>query len=107
MPRPADEALVTVGASAPTLDVVITDIERPGSMDGIALARVISRRWPQAGLIVSSGRLTPLPGELPSGAVFMPKPNTARMLLHHLVPFATREAVGDPVQANYDPPAHE
>jgi CheY-like chemotaxis protein len=99
----ADEALVTIGAIAPTVDVVITDIEMPGSMDGIVLAQAISRRWPQIGLIVSSGLLTPRVDQLPAGAVFMPKPNTARTLFRHLVPFASREAAGHLGEADRDP----
>ena len=90
----ADEALRMIEAEGSAVDVVITDIEMPGSMDGIGLAQLIARRWPRIGVIVNSGHLEPLPGELPSGAIFMSKPGTANILLHHIASFSLRETGG-------------
>jgi CheY-like chemotaxis protein len=44
----ADEALAILG-SRPDIDVVFTDVNMPGSMDGLELSRLISERWPRVG----------------------------------------------------------
>ena len=54
--------------------LVFTDIQMPGSMDGLKLAAAVRNRWPPIRLIVASGRFNPKPDELPDGAVFLPKP---------------------------------
>jgi hypothetical protein len=35
---------------------------------------VVKQAWPQIGIVVTSGRMAPGPKDLPSGALFMPKP---------------------------------
>jgi two-component system, response regulator PdtaR len=60
----ADEAIVVLEAR-PDVQAVITDIEMPGSMNGLALAKAIHQRWPRIGIIVTSGRKRPAAGELP------------------------------------------
>jgi two-component system, response regulator PdtaR len=69
----ADEAL-TVLEARPDVQAVVTDIEMPGSMNGIALAHVIRHRWPGIGVIVTSGRQRPGPDDLPDEVVFFAKP---------------------------------
>jgi hypothetical protein len=59
----------------------------PGSMDGIALARVVRNRWPKVGVIITSGKTLPwyddvLPGPL------LPKPYTQKQLVGLLEAFA-------------------
>jgi CheY-like chemotaxis protein len=49
-----DEALQIIRAGAP-LAVVVTDIEMPGALDGLELAKVIETRWPQSRLLLSPG----------------------------------------------------
>jgi DNA-binding response OmpR family regulator len=56
----------------PTIRVVWTDVDLPGTMDGIALAHHVRRRWPPTILLVSSGRT--LDRVLPAGAQFLEKP---------------------------------
>ncbi len=69
----ADEA-ITVLETHPEIGVVITDVNLPGSMDGLRLAAAIRERWPPIHLIVTTGQAHPLKGELPSGSLFIPKP---------------------------------
>ena len=38
------------------IDIVCTDIDMPGTMDGLDLAEIISRRWPQIAVLINSGR---------------------------------------------------
>ena len=61
------------------IDVVFTDINMPGTMDGLEMARTIHRRWPPIALIVTSGRVLSTPAEMPSGR-FLPKPYAGQQL---------------------------
>ena len=56
------------------IHLVFTDIDMPGSMDGLKLAAFVRGRWPPMRIVVASGKHRPRPGELPAGAVFLPKP---------------------------------
>lgn len=61
--------------------VVITDIDLRSGLDGIVLAACIDRRWPNVGIIMTSGKVEPVPGDVPSRARFLRKPYArARML---------------------------
>jgi two-component system, response regulator PdtaR len=51
----ADEA-VSVLASGNQVHVVFSDIQMPGSMDGLALAHWIAQRYPSLPVILTSGR---------------------------------------------------
>lgn len=69
----ADRALRILEAD-PNIAVVFTDIDMPGSMDGLTLAALVRRRWPEIGVIVTSGRWAWTEGALPEGSVFFEKP---------------------------------
>ncbi|WAJ29519.1 response regulator [Antarcticirhabdus aurantiaca] len=53
---------------------LLTDIELPGSIDGVKLARITNERYPDAAVIVMSGRIRPGRQELPRHARFFGKP---------------------------------
>ncbi len=67
----ADEAWSFLGAGSP-VDVVFSDVQMPGSMDGIELARRACRLQPAIRVILTSGRVHP--GQVPGLAGFLPKP---------------------------------
>lgn len=69
----ADEA-ISLLETRPDIRVVFTDIDMPGSMDGLKLAHAVRLRWPPVILIIASGRMVPLASEMPTGTVFIPKP---------------------------------
>src|ERR1700746_1118000 len=52
----ADQA-VSLLESVPGIKVVFTDIQMPGSMDGLLLAAIVRDRWPPIALLVTSGKL--------------------------------------------------
>lgn len=54
--------------------VLFTDVDMPGSMDGLALARVVRERWPPVGIVIASGHVRLPAEELPRGGMFIPKP---------------------------------
>jgi CheY-like chemotaxis protein len=69
----ADHA-VSLLESVPGITVVFTDIQMPGSMDGLLLAAAVRDRWPPIALLVTSGKIGPGSSDLPTGARFIAKP---------------------------------
>ena len=56
------------------IDVLFTDVNMPGEIDGMGLARLVHRRWPDVGLIVTSGRGDIADDDLPDSGRFIRKP---------------------------------
>jgi len=69
----ADEAIRILESRA-DIDLVFTDVEMPGTMDGIKLSHYIRNRWPPVKLIVASGRAILKESSLPEGSRFFSKP---------------------------------
>jgi len=67
----ADDAIAILEAH-PEIRLVFTDIEMPGSMDGMKLAAAVRDRWPPVHIIITTGKVRPL--EIPANALFIPKP---------------------------------
>jgi CheY-like chemotaxis protein len=72
----ADEAIRLL-ESNPDISIVFTDIEMPGSMNGLKLAHAVTDRWPPIRIIATSGRFKVSEDDLPSGGRFLPKPYNA------------------------------
>lgn len=68
----ADEAIRLL-ETRPDIHLVFTDVQMPGTMDGIKLSHYIRDRWPPVRLIVASGNDV-VEGNLPTGARFFRKP---------------------------------
>ncbi len=68
-----DEAM-TILQARPDVQVIISDIEMPGSMSGLELARAVNARWPGIGIVVTSGRERPGPDDLSEKVAFLAKP---------------------------------
>jgi CheY-like chemotaxis protein len=56
------------------ITVVFTDIQMPGSMDGLKLARAVRGRWPPIKIVATSGHLHVGETDLPEGGRFVAKP---------------------------------
>jgi len=54
--------------------ILFTDIDMPGSMDGLRLSAAVRDRWPPVKIIITSGKRRPAQEAMPSGGVFLPKP---------------------------------
>jgi hypothetical protein len=52
--------------------------------DGVALAHLVHRRWPDIGIIVTSGAGKDLQRELPSGTRLLDKPYVFANLIHEV-----------------------
>jgi DNA-binding NtrC family response regulator len=69
----ADEA-VCILESRKDIRIVFTDINMPGSMDGMKLAACIRDRWPPIEIIITSGEFGEKDVKLPERGLFFPKP---------------------------------
>jgi CheY-like chemotaxis protein len=69
----SDEAIWML-RTHPEIRALFTDINMPGSMDGLKLAETVRDRWPPIKIIVTSGGVRVLRRDLPGDALFMPKP---------------------------------
>jgi CheY-like chemotaxis protein len=75
------EAL-TVLKSDEHIDVLLTDVRMPGSMDGFELAEIAKSRRPELRVIVTSGYIAR--GDIPSGTKFLQKPYSASDLVYRV-----------------------
>ena len=76
----ADEAIRAIEHEA-DLSVIVTDVDMPGSMDGVRLAHFVRDRWPPIKLVVISGKIGVSSSQLPPGARFFTKPCRDDVLL--------------------------
>jgi CheY-like chemotaxis protein len=69
----ADEAIAILESDL-NIHVVFTDVQMPGTMDGLKLARFVRDRWPPIKIVATSGRVRLSEDDLPEGGRFLPKP---------------------------------
>jgi len=69
----ADDAIAILEARK-DIRIVFTDIDMPGSMDGLKLARAIRDRWPPIELILTSGHFGVSDSDLPARGRYFAKP---------------------------------
>jgi CheY-like chemotaxis protein len=90
----ADNALEQLACHC-QIGIVFTDIQMPGSMDGLALAHLSKARWPHLQHIIVSGRLVLTADQMPEGARFFAKPYDLALLGE------TLRAMADAAQVTY------
>jgi len=76
----ADEAIDFLEART-DITIVFTDIQMPGSMDGLRLAAAIRGRWPPIKIIATSGLNKISEDDLPAGSRFLSKPYSAPQIV--------------------------
>src|ERR1700710_1657042 len=102
----ADEALAIL-ESRSDISLLFTDIQMPGSMDGLKLAHAVHDRWPAIKIILVSGQVQPSDSERPADSRFFGKPLSVQKMIAELqammgagalttVPNATLLLVGEP-----------
>jgi two-component system, response regulator PdtaR len=69
----ADEA-IEILESRNDISTIFTDVEMPGSMDGLRLAAVVRHRWPPINIVVTSGKSSPRDEQMPTNTQFVGKP---------------------------------
>ncbi len=81
----------------PAIRVLFTDIDMPGSMDGLKLAAAVRDRWPPIRIVVTSGHRKIDAGALPPEALFFSKPyskNDVASMMRTMVGHAPEEGSG-------------
>ena len=69
----ADQALEIL-ETRDDISLLFTDIQMPGSMDGLKLAHAAHSRWPHIKIILVSGQVAVTDGDKPADSRFFPKP---------------------------------
>ena len=90
----ADEAIVLLDAH-PGIEILLTNIKMPGSMDGVRLSHHVRHRWPPVQIIVMSGLVNTRLSDLPPGSLFLSKPyarEALREALAHMISSGPRSA---------------
>src|ERR1700682_6339283 len=76
----ADEA-IEILENRLDITVVFTDIQMPGSMDGLKLAAAIRGRWPPIKIVATSGIVDVRKANLPEGGRFLSKPYSSAKII--------------------------
>jgi CheY-like chemotaxis protein len=76
----ADEAIAVL-EHRDDVDLIVTDINLPGGLNGLQLAALVRRRWAAIKIIVVTGYSPPGSGEIPTGSLFVPKPYSAQKMI--------------------------
>lgn len=76
----ADEALKIL-RSAVTIDLMVTDVWMPGSMDGLQLASHVRANWPQLRIALVSGHVLARPSDVD---LFFAKPFVSEMVIESI-----------------------
>jgi len=79
----ADDA-IHVLESRDDIAVLFTDIQMPGSMDGLRLAHVAHTRWPHIKIILVSGQIAVTEADKPEDSKFFPKPLEIQQMILEL-----------------------
>jgi DNA-binding NtrC family response regulator len=79
----ADQAIVIL-ENRSDIALLLTDIQMPGSMNGLELAHTVHNRWPPIGIILVSGQLDFSERERPSNSRFFGKPFRADEVIAEL-----------------------
>ena len=81
--RNADEAIAIL-ESRSDIALLFTDVNMPGSMDGVKLAHAVRNRWPPIKIVVVSGHVQLDESNLPPNSRFFGKPFEAQKMVSQL-----------------------
>ena len=79
----ADEAMPLL-ADGKTIEAILTDIDMPGTLDGLQLARWVDGLMPEVAIVIMSGHQLPRREDLPLKATFVAKPFSTSVLLQQV-----------------------
>ena len=97
----ADEALAIL-ESRLDIELLFTDIQMPGSMDGLRLAHAVRERWPSIKIILVSGKLTPTEAEKPVHSRFFGKPLEVKQMIAEMQEMIGQDSLSI-IQADISP----
>jgi two-component system, response regulator PdtaR len=78
-----DEALEVLEAR-PDIKVLFTDVNMPGTLDGLELARVFHERRPDIKLLIASGQVRLSEDDIPDRGRFLAKPYGPEAIVRHV-----------------------
>jgi two-component sensor histidine kinase/CheY-like chemotaxis protein len=96
----ADEAM-SILESRSDISLLFTDIQMPGSMDGLKLAHAVHDRWPGIKIILVSGQVKPSETDKPADSRFFGKPIEVKQMigeLQRMVGAGALKLIPDPVE---------
>src|SRR3954449_6063686 len=79
----ADEAL-SILESRSDISLLFSDIQMPGTMDGLKLAHAVHDRWPSIKIILVSGQVRPSEKDQPAESRFFGKPLEVKHMIAQL-----------------------
>ncbi len=79
----ADQAISVLEARS-DISLLFSDIQMPGSIDGLKLAYAVHERWPNIKIILVSGQINPSNDEKPENSRFFGKPIDSRQMIAEL-----------------------
>ena len=79
----ADQA-IEILESRDDISLLFTDIQMPGSMDGLKLAHAAHTRWPHIKIILVSGQIAVTEADKPDDSKFFAKPLEVQQMIHEL-----------------------
>ena len=87
----ANEALRAM-KSRPDVRVLFTDVQMPGRLDGMDLARKIHEQWPKVLLLITSGNGQPAKADIPNHGHFLAKPYRSEDVISEIAALALEAA---------------
>jgi CheY-like chemotaxis protein len=75
------DAALAIMAKRPDVRLLFTDIQMPGSKDGMDLARMVHEHWPKVKLLITSGDLKPAETDIPDHGHFLGKPYRSKEMI--------------------------
>jgi DNA-binding NtrC family response regulator len=85
----ADEALELLRTEE-GIGVVFTDVDMPGSIDGVKLAHIVRKNWPPISIVVASAHARVTSADLPEKSVFFSKPYRPSLVVDTLCHLARK-----------------
>ncbi|MGQ7858519.1 response regulator [Pseudomonas sp. 32A] len=76
----ADEGMIFLERASDPVDLIVSDIQMPGLLNGYDLSKVVAHRWPTLPVVLTSGN-TAMASQLGGTVRFLPKPWTTQRLL--------------------------
>jgi len=77
-------AALEILRTRPEVSLLFTDINMPGKLDGMDLARLVHEHWPKVRLVITSGGVAPTKAEIPDSGRFIPKPYRPMQILEEI-----------------------
>ena len=83
----ADNADQAIEILENDITTIFTDIEMPGSMNGLKLAAAVRDRWPPVNIVITTGKVRPPDDQMPTNSRFVAKPYQKAKVLEALQTF--------------------